>query len=152
MLMKWSGLVNIYFVKNRYNRPVAHLVVTYKEPQHPTPSDLVSICKYYFYQFILLFSLFFVLFMGPTALFGIIHVYNYVISANFFLYLRYFQQKLFSFIKISEFQTYPKVTKEVISLFLFQWGQGSCRETTGSWVLYALRQNGNLNSGFGFGW
>ena len=45
--------------------------------------------------------------MGPTALFGTIYEYHYTISANFYLYLQYFQQKNFSFSKISGSQTDP---------------------------------------------
>ena len=30
--------------------------------------------------------------MGPTALFGTIHVPHYTTSTNFYLYLHYFQQ------------------------------------------------------------
>ena len=33
---------------------------------------------------------------------------HYTISTNFYLYLQYFQQKVFSFSKISGFQTDPK--------------------------------------------
>ena len=47
--------------------------------------------KDYFYQLILLFSLFLLLFMGLTALFGIIHGSHCTISANFYFYLQYFQ-------------------------------------------------------------
>ena len=46
--------------------------------------------------------------MDPTALFGTIHESYFTISANFYLYLQYFQQIVFSFSKISEFQTDPK--------------------------------------------
>ena len=53
-----------------------------------------------FCQIILLFNLFLVLFIGSTALFSIIHGSHYTISANFYLYLQYFQQKVFSFNKI----------------------------------------------------
>ena len=56
-------------------------------------------------QLILLFSLFLLLFMDPTALFGTIHGFYYTISTDFYLYLLYFQQKVFNFNKISEFQT-----------------------------------------------
>ena len=35
--------------------------------------------------------------MGPSALFGTIYEFHYIISANFYLYLQYFQQKVFSF-------------------------------------------------------
>ena len=43
--------------------------------------------------------------MDFTALFGTIHGFHCIISANFYLYLWYFQQKVFSFSKISESQT-----------------------------------------------
>ena len=42
----------------------------------------------------------------PTALFDTIHRFN--ILVNFYLYLQYFQQKVFSFSKINGSQTYPK--------------------------------------------
>ena len=58
-----------------------------------------------FCQPILLFSLFLLLFMSLTALFNTIHRSHCVISANFYLYLQYFQQKVFSFSKISGSQT-----------------------------------------------
>ena len=46
--------------------------------------------------------------MGSTTLFGTIHRFHYIISANFYLYLQYFQQKNFSFNKISGSQSEPK--------------------------------------------
>ena len=46
--------------------------------------------------------------MGLTALFDAIHRSHYTISANFYLYLQYFQQKIFNFSKINGFQTNPK--------------------------------------------
>ena len=52
--------------------------------------------KDYFYLFILLFNLFLLLFMNPTILFGTIHRSHFIISTNFYLYLQYFQQKIFS--------------------------------------------------------
>ena len=48
-------------------------------------------------QLILLFSLFLLLFMSITAFFGIIHESYSTILANFYLYLQYFQQKIFNF-------------------------------------------------------
>ena len=60
--------------------------------------------KNYFCQFILLFSLFLLLFMGLTALFGTIYGFHCIISINFYLYLQYFQQKFSSFSKINESQ------------------------------------------------
>jgi len=39
------------------------------------------------YQLILLFSLFLLLFVSPTALFGTIHGFYCTISTNFYLYL-----------------------------------------------------------------
>ena len=56
-------------------------------------------------QFILLFSLFLLLFIGLTALFSIIYESHYTISANFYLYLHYFQQKILSLRRISESST-----------------------------------------------
>ena len=52
----------------------------------------------------LLFSLFLVLFMDFTALFDTIYEFHGIISTNFYFYLQYFQQKIFNFNKISEFQ------------------------------------------------
>ena len=49
--------------------------------------------------------------MGLTALFGTIHGSHYIISANFYIYLQYFQQKIFSFSKISRSQTDSQCSK-----------------------------------------
>ena len=46
--------------------------------------------------------------MGLNAFFDIIHGFHYIILANFYLYLQYFQQKVFSFSKNSGSQTDPK--------------------------------------------
>jgi len=43
--------------------------------------------------------------MGPTALFDTIHWSYCTISVNFYIYLQYFQQKVFNFSKISKSQT-----------------------------------------------
>ena len=59
-------------------------------------------------QLILLFSLFLLLFMGLIALFDTIYESHCTISVNFYLYLQYFQQKVFNFSKISGFQTNPQ--------------------------------------------
>ena len=59
-------------------------------------------------QLILLFSLFLLLLMGSTALFDTIYRSYYIILANFYFYLQYFQQKNFNFSKISRFQTHPQ--------------------------------------------
>jgi len=64
--------------------------------------------KSYFCQLILLFNLFLLLFMSFTVLFGTIYGSYYTISINFYLYLQYFQQKVFSFHKISRSQTNSK--------------------------------------------
>ena len=53
--------------------------------------------KNYFCQFILLFSLFLLLFMGSAALFDIIYGFHCTISTNIYLYLQYFQQQNFQF-------------------------------------------------------
>ena len=60
-------------------------------------------------QFILLFNFFLLLFMNPTILFGTIHESYYTISTNFYLYLLYFQQKIFSFNKISGYSSCKSV-------------------------------------------
>ena len=58
-------------------------------------------------KIILLFSLFFLLFMGLTALFGTIYGSHYIISIKFYFYLQYFQQQVFSFSKIKGIQIDP---------------------------------------------
>ena len=58
-------------------------------------------------QLILLFSSFLLLFMDSTELFDTIHGSHCTILTNFHLYLQYFQQKIFSFSKISRYQTNP---------------------------------------------
>ena len=76
----------------------------------------------YFWQLILLFSLFLLLFMGSTALFSTIHESHCTISANFYLYLQYFQQKVFSFSKISgwiSFQTFFPTTMGSVRWWLY---------------------------------
>ena len=59
-------------------------------------------------QLILLLSLFLLLFIDSTVLFGIIYESLYTISANFYFYLQYFQQKVFNFKNISVFQLDPE--------------------------------------------
>ena len=54
---------------------------------------------YFTIQFILL------LYIGFTTLFGTIHESHYIILASFYIYLQYFQQKVFNFNKISGSQT-----------------------------------------------
>ena len=53
-------------------------------------------------------NLFLLLFIVLIALFDIIHESHCIISANFYFYLQYFQQKVFSFNKIIGSQTHPK--------------------------------------------
>ena len=82
-------------------------------------------------QLILLFSLFLLIFMGPTTLFGTIHASHCIILANFYFYLPYSQQKNFSFNKISGFQTQARLcnlsgTCKCCYLIFFFW-QMSCR-------------------------
>ena len=79
--------------------------------------DHLSTCAFAFIlksQFILLFSTFLLLFIGNTVLFDTIHRSHCIISINFYLYLLYFQQKVFSFSKISRSQTDPKSNKNEI--------------------------------------
>ena len=66
---------------------------------------ILSVClakikkpTYFTIQLILL------LFMGPIALFSTVHRSHYTISVNFYLYLQYFQPKVFIFNKISRSQ------------------------------------------------
>ena len=49
-----------------------------------------SFGKDYFCQIILQFSVFLLLFMGPTALCDTIHGSHYTISTNIYFYLQYF--------------------------------------------------------------
>ena len=52
-------------------------------------------------------QLIFLLFMDPTSFFGTIRRSYCTISVNFYLYQQYFQQKNFSFSKLSGSQTDP---------------------------------------------
>ena len=72
--------------------------------QEPYMKVCFSVCLA---KIILLFSLFLLLFIGPIALFNTIHESHCIILVKFFLYLQYFQQKVFSFSKISGSQTNP---------------------------------------------
>ena len=58
-------------------------------------------------KIISLFNLFLLLFMSFTALFDTIYRPHCIISTKFYLYLQYFQNKFFSFNKISGIQTDP---------------------------------------------
>ena len=53
-------------------------------------------------------KLIFATIMGHIVLFGTINGSNYTISGNFYLYLQYFQQKVFYFSKISRSKIDPK--------------------------------------------
>ena len=52
--------------------------------------------------------------MSFTAFFGTIHGFYCTISANFYIYLQYFQQKVFSFSKRSGSQIDPKIVFDKI--------------------------------------
>ena len=67
-------------------------------------------------QLILLFSLFLLLFTGPTTLFDTIHGSHCIISANFYFYLLYFQQNFFNFSQINKSQTDPLSDEASIGL------------------------------------
>ena len=56
------------------------------------PFDMINFTNLFYYS-----VYFLLLFMGPTALFSITHEFHYTISTNFYIYLQYFQQKVFSF-------------------------------------------------------
>ena len=47
-------------------------------------------------------------------IFATIHGFYCTISANFYIYLQYFQQKVFSFSKINRSQTDPKIVFDKI--------------------------------------
>ena len=55
------------------------------------------------------------LFKGLIALFNTIHGSHYTISTNIYLYLQYFQQKVFNFNKISGFQIDPDKSNPIVS-------------------------------------
>ena len=64
------------------------------------------ICIFSVHLALLIFTnLFLLLFMSHTALFCTIFRSHYIISTNFYFYLQYFQQKIFSFSEINESQT-----------------------------------------------
>ena len=97
-------------------------------------------------QLILLFSLFLLLFMDPTALFGTIYGFYYTISTDFYLYLLYFQQKVFNFSKISRFQMNPqcasglRLKSQLILLFnlFLLLVMTHCTFWYYSWILFQL--------------
>ena len=67
-------------------------------------------------------------------IFATIHGSHYTISANFYLYLQYFQQKVFSFSKISKSQTNPQWC---LSLFCASQGEFNGRwhlSSKGNWL------------------
>ena len=64
--------------------------------------------------------------MSLIALFGTIYGSHYTISVKFYLYLQYFQQKNFSFSKISESQTNTTFSKLG---FGFNFSEINCFQT-----------------------
>ena len=78
--------------------------------------DYVSLWQRLFLPTNFTIQLIFVLFMGLTVLFVTIYGSHCAISVNF--YLRYFQQKVFSFCKISESQTNLYTSSQMSSLYL----------------------------------
>ena len=99
-LIPCLSITNKFSVKSTYNFSIHQPKKKKKVKIHT-----VSIFLAYFCQLILPFSLFLLLFMDLTALFGTIHISHYTVSTNIYLYLQYFQQKIFSFNKISGSQT-----------------------------------------------
>ena len=95
----------LYITKNFIFKKLRHCWK--HEPNYLNFMSKYVFGKNYFCQLILLLSLFFILFMSPTTSFGTIYRSHCTISANFYLYLQYFQQKTFSFNKISRSQTDP---------------------------------------------
>ena len=71
-----------------------------------TTNEVSRLKKNYFFQFILSFNLFLLLFIDFTIHFSIIHESDYIILVNFYLYL--FSKKKFNLNKINEFQTDSK--------------------------------------------
>ena len=96
-------------------------------------------------QLILLFSLF----MGLTALFGTIYGSYCTILTNFYLYLQYFQQKVFSFSKINGSQTDSSVCLGIdLKLKLFYY---SAYFYYYLWVsLYFLESHCTISTNFYF--
>ena len=92
-----------FYIENIYNATVSSLadllaLLFARE-------EISSMCAFgskFKRQLILLFSLFLLLFVGPITPFGTIHGSHHTISANFLLYVQYFQQKVFNFSKISK--------------------------------------------------
>ena len=70
--------------KNKLNSKKKNAFLSQSQTQCVFGSSLKS-------QLILLFNLFLLLFIGPTALFSTIHEFHCTISINFYLYLQHFQ-------------------------------------------------------------
>ena len=64
----------------------------------------------------LFYYLVYLLFMRLTVFFCIIYGSHYTILTNFYLYLQYFFQKIFSFSKITRFQIDPKYNRPQLSI------------------------------------
>ena len=64
--------------------------------------------------------------MSPTALFSIIHGPYCTISTNFYLYLQYFQQKIFSFSKMSGSQTLLHLHFKFYYIFIYTFTSMFC--------------------------
>ena len=82
----------------------------------------MSVWLAFFYQLILIFRLFLLLLTDLIALFDTIHESHCTIPTKICFYLQYFQQKVFSFNKISRFQTDQKCgfgSKLKVSLFYY---------------------------------
>ena len=70
---------------------------------------------------ILLFNVFLLLFIGLITLFRTIYESYCIILTNFYLYLQYFQQKVFSFNKINGFQIDPMCWNFLMKKKKNQW-------------------------------
>ena len=75
----------------------------------------------YYFLFILLFSLFLLLFIILIIHFNTIYGYHCIILNNFYLYLLYFQQKVFNFNQISRFQTGPNLNTRIKENLIFNF-------------------------------
>ena len=82
---KWIEWKFIKKKKKFLNFPCFEVLMKGMENLFPYLEEKCSFGKYYFCQLILLFSLFSLLFMGPTAFFGTIHGSYCIISTNFYL-------------------------------------------------------------------
>ena len=91
-------------IKNKLNSKISWQKLSFPNRHSMCVWHLLKKLDYFIIQLI------FATIHGPTTLFGIIHESRCTILAKFYLYLQYFQQKVFNFNKISRSQTNPQST------------------------------------------